>query len=112
MANVEQIEQELREYLNMEQNLRKEDRLSYLMSIVNKHFAIEKLDHMVDYREFDSVVSQAKQAWVNTSIPLYVSKKEIHNTETNYLLVMEAFLNYLNRNKLLRRLVKFDYTGR
>jgi hypothetical protein len=112
VANPEQIEQELKEYLTLEKNLRTEDRLEYLMAIINKHFAIDKIGHSVTHHDLSHIVGQAKAAWVDTAIPIYISKKEVHHSDTNYVLVIEAFVGYLNRNNLLKRLVKFDRSGR
>lgn len=109
MADPKQIEQELRAFLETEDNMRKSDRLPGLMAIINKHFELDKIDHMVNKYDLDSVISHAKTNYAGTIMPMYVSRKEVHATEMNYVLVIEAFVGYLNRNKLLKRLVKFDY---
>lgn len=109
MANPEQIEQEIKEYLQIEENLRGADKLAYLMAIVNKHFAIDKIDHTVDYQDLQNSVNNAKSSYARTTLPMYISKREVHPQEVNHVLVLEAFIGYLNKNKLLKRLVKFDY---
>ena len=109
MADAKQIEQELRDFLEREDNMRKSDRLAGLMAIVNKHFELDKIDHMVNKYDLDSIISYAKSSYAKTTMPMHVSHKEVHSTEMNYVLIMEAFIGYLNRNKLLKRLVKFDY---
>ena len=112
MANPDQIEQELREYLSIEDNLRKEDRLQYLMTIVNKHFGIDKVDHTIISYDFDQLVNYAKGQWARTTMPIELSKREVHGNDVNYILIIEAFIGYLNKHKLLKRLVKFDYSRR
>jgi hypothetical protein len=112
MANPEQVEQELREYLNLEKNLRAEDRLQYLLAIMNKHFAIDKIEHLVHYNDLNDIIGFAKSHWAQTTMPMEISKKEIGSQEANYVLVMEALIGYLNKNKLLKRLVKFDHARR
>jgi hypothetical protein len=109
MADPKQIEQEIIAFLAMEDSIRKSDRLPYLMAIINKHYAIDKLDHMMNHYDLDSIISYAKSSFAQTKMPMYLSKKEVHGTELNYVLIIEAFVGYLNRNKLLKRLVKFDY---
>lgn len=109
MANPEQIEQELKEYLQIEENLRGADKLSYLMAIVNKHFAIDKIDHTIDYHDLQNSINNAKGNYARATMPMYISRREVHQQEVNYVLVLEAFIGYLNKNKLLKRLVKFDY---
>ncbi len=109
MADAKQIEQELREFLEKEDHLRKSDKLPYLMAIINKHFEIDKMDHMMNHYDFQTILSFAKSQYPGTTMPMYVTRKEIHSSEINYVLIIEAFVGYLNKNKLLKRLVKFDF---
>lgn len=112
MANPEQIEQEMREFLAMEDSISKGDRLSYLMVIVNKHFALDQISHVVMKHDFDQMISNAKGEWASAKMPIRISKRDVGSMDVNYVLVMEALIGYLNRNKLLKKLVKFDYTER
>lgn len=109
MSDPAQIEQEIKAFLAIEDNLRKSDRLPYLMAIINKHFAVDKIDHIVINHELQEIIGNAKMAYAKTPVPMYISKKEIRDVELNFVLVMEAFVGYLNRNKLLKRVVKFDH---
>ena len=109
MADPKQIELEFREFLEKDENMRKSDRLTGLMAIVNKHFEIDKIEHMINGRDLYTVINGAKGSYATATMPMYVSKKELHSTEVNYVLVLENFISYLNRNSLLKRLVKFDY---
>ena len=112
MANPDQIEQEFREYLAIEKNLLPGDRLKMLMLIANKHFGMDNIEHTVNYRDFSDMMSYAKTNWANTSMPMTMSNKEVSSQEVSYVLMMEAFVGYLNKSKLLKRLVKFDITTR
>ncbi len=112
MADPAQIEQELRYFLDIEDNIRKDDRIKYLMAIVKKHYELDKIDHTVNAQDFENMLRNAKSEYVGTSLPVSISGKELTNTETNYVLMIEAFISYLNSNKLLKRLVKFEYKRR
>ncbi len=109
MSDPAQIEQELRAFLAIEDNIRKSDRLPYLMNIVNKHFGTDKIDHVVTHRNLIELLSFAKSAFATTKMPLDISGKEVVGTEFNAVLIMESLIGYLNKNKLLKKLVKFDY---
>src|SRR5574337_763032 len=109
MADPRQIEQELREYLEREPNLRRGDRMAYLMAIINKHFEIDKIEHNVNKFDFDQLISSAKTAFPNTTLPMVISRQEIHSSEASLVLLLEAFIGYLNKHKLLKRLVRFDH---
>lgn len=109
MADPRQIEQELREFLEMEDHIRKSEKLQYLMAIMNKHFELDKIDHMVTHWDFDQLMSGAKTVYANTTLPMSISCKEIHDSEVKHILMLETFIGYLNKHKLLKRLVKFDH---
>lgn len=112
MSDPAQIEQEIREYLSIEKNLATDDRLQYLMAIFNKHFAIDKIGHTIVHGDIVDMISKAKSAWPNTIMPVEISRKEIKGVDVSYILIIESFINHLNRNNLLKRLVKFDYSRR
>jgi hypothetical protein len=112
MADPAHIEEELKQFLDIEEKIRKVDRLPYLMAIVNKHFGLDKIDHIATHRDLEEVISVAKAEWPHTVAPMNISGKEVTGPAINYVLVLEAFVGYLNRNKLLKRLVKFDHTRR
>jgi CMP-N-acetylneuraminic acid synthetase len=109
MADPQQIEQELRDFLSMEDNIRKSDRLAALMAIINKHFELDKIDHIVIHYDLEQIISHAKSSFATMTLPVVISRKQVHETEVRFILLMESFAGYLNKNKLLKRLVKFDY---
>lgn len=109
MADPTEIERELREYLEKESNMRHSDKLPYLMIIINKHFGLDKIDHMVDYHDLDALINNSKVAYVDTKMPISISCRELSTTHSNYVLILEAFVGYLNKNKLIKRLIKFDH---
>lgn len=109
MADPAEIERELRDYLEKEGNMRHADKLPYLMLIINKHFGLDKIDHIMDYYDLDRVIGGAKSVYAQTSMPMKISKRELTPQETNYVLVLESFVGYLNNKKLLKRLIKLDH---
>lgn len=109
MSNLETIEQELRQYLQDSPNLLPEDRFKYLMAIFNKHFGMEKLDHMLTSQDLHDIVSYAKGQYPKTTLPMKIGKKEVYGSEVPHVLMIEAVISHLNRFKLLKKLVRFDY---
>src|SRR5271166_4465800 len=107
MADPRQIEQELREYIQKEPHLRREDRLKYLMTIFDKHFAINGFDHLINAHDFHEIVSTAKSGFSAMKLPVNLSRKEVDGHDLPKILMIESFVGYLNKNKLLNRLVKF-----
>lgn len=110
MANPQQIESDLREYLEKSDNLRNADKFQYLKAIFEKHFATEKLDHMLTKRDLFLIISGSKEEFTRQRANPHVSGKEVDKTDLRVLAVIEALVTYLNRNQLLKRLVKIDYT--
>jgi hypothetical protein len=69
-----------------------------------EHFLITKTD-------INKIVSDAKNEMFKLNLPIYISNKEVHQTELVTIAVLEAVLMYLNNKKLLTNLVLVDYTN-
>lgn len=104
------IEQELRQYLEDAQNLSRQDRFTHLMAIFKKHFDMEKTEHILTMGDFQGIMSYAKTQFINTVLPMRITKREVYPSEVPNVLMIEAVVSYLNKSKILRRLVKIDYT--
>jgi hypothetical protein len=110
MSDPQQLEKDLREYLEKEPNLRRADRLSYLMIIFNKHFGLSKIEHLVNKDDLFGIISGAKQEYVRQSTHLNLSGKPVDKSESPHVAMIESFISYLNRQSLLKKAVRFDYT--
>lgn len=110
MSELQEIERELREYLEKEPNLKRDDRLTYLMSIVNKRTKINKLDHLINNADYFKILSQAKSNYISMKLPVRISYKELEANDALHIATVESVLMYLNKNNLLKKFVKFDYT--
>lgn len=110
MSDPQQLDQELREYLKKEPNLRGEDKLNYLRTIFNKHLEFNKLEHVVNSGDLFEIMSAAKNDFSNRRVPVRVSKKQVDSGDVTQISVMEAFIGYLNKMHLLKKKVRFDYT--
>lgn len=109
MSDPESIERDLREYLAKEPNLSRQDRLLFLKTVFHKHLEINNLEHKVTYNDLFLLFGEAKSNYVKTRLPMFIGTKKMDGTETVYVCVLEAFIGYLNRMKLLRKNIKFDY---
>lgn len=109
MSDSDQLDRDLREYLEKEPNLSRADRLSYLKNTFNKHMEMTKLEHVVNYKDVFNIFSEARHFLVTHRMPVFITKKQMETSETAHIAIMEAFIGYLNRMQLLKKLVKFDY---
>ena len=109
MSDPQQIDRDLREYLEKEPNLRREDRLVYLKSIFNKHLEFGQLGHMINRSDLYEIMSNAKNFFTKTSFPIKVSGNELYPGEESNVLVIESVLSYLNKSNLLKKIIKIDY---
>jgi len=109
MSDPKEIEKDLREYLDKEPNLSRQDKLILLQTIFHKHFEVSKLEHLINYKDVFNIFSVARSQYVNRRLPMYISKKLIEPNEAPIIAAMEALIMYLNSKSLLKRLVKFDY---
>lgn len=110
MSDPQQIINELREYLEKEPNLRREDRFVYLKAIFDKHMEFKKLDHMVTYKDMFNITSDAGSIFTKFVLPLKISCRRLDSGELKNIAVIEAFIGYLQRMNLLKKTVRFEYT--
>lgn len=110
MSDPQQLDRELRDYLEKEPNLRREDRLIYLKAIFHKHFEFNKLDHVVNKGDLYEIISGAKNVFTNKRLPLRISRKDVDQSDLPHISVIESFIGYLNRMNLVKKMIKFDYT--
>lgn len=110
MSDPQQLDRELREYLEKEPNLRREDRLIFLRTIINKHLEFNKLEHLVNSGDLHDILSGAKSNYTNKRLPVRITRKQLDSSEATHISVLESFISYLNKMNLLKKLVKFDYT--
>jgi hypothetical protein len=54
-------------------------------------------------------MADARQQYIKLKTPVKIGRKVLDPEEAVHIAVIEAFLLYLGRTKLLRKLVKFDY---
>ena len=108
MSNPQEIERELREYLEKEPNLRRDERLVYLRTIFNKHLEFGKLEHVVNAGDLFDIISGAKSNYTKAPLPMRISKRPIDSSELPHVAMIESFISYLNKMSLLRKVVRFD----
>jgi len=111
MSNKDQVEKDLREFLLKNDNLRNEDRLRYLMAIFDKHFAFNKLDHVITYNDLFNISGKAKTAFSKLPAKLMVGGRKVDSGDMRAVAFIEAFVCYLNENNLLQKLPVIDYTN-
>lgn len=109
MSDPQQIEKDLREYLDKEPNLSRQDRIAYLQTIFHKHLEINKLEHLITQGDTFLIMADARQQYIKLKTPVKIGRKVLDPEEAVHIAVIEAFLLYLGRTKLLRKLVRFDY---
>ena len=111
MTQAELIERDLREYLQKEPTLSREDRLRFLMTIFSKRFEFSKLDHVVNRFDLNNIVNQSKTEYSNFALPLNITKKKIESHELVNVAIVEAVFLFLGQHDLLRKTVRLDYTS-
>lgn len=110
MSNKEKVDLDLREYLLKAENMRNEDKMNHLRALFDKYFTFRLTEHYVTKHDLYQLISDAKSQYVNLPLNPEISGKRVDKTDLTSIAVMEAFILYLNKNNLLKKLVKFDYT--
>lgn len=110
MSTPEQLDRELIEYLEKEPNLRRDERLMFLRSIINKHLEFSKLEHVINNSDLFNIVSESKVQYSKFRLPMKISRRQVDSSDLPHVAIIESVLSYLNRNHLLKKLVKFEIT--
>lgn len=110
MSELEQIERDLKEYLAKEPNLKREERLRYLLNVFDKHFTFRKLEHVINHHDLFNIVARSKSAFASMVMPTYVTKKKIDSTDASAIAMIESIVSYLNQHDLIKKVPKIDYT--
>lgn len=110
MSDQHQIELDLADYLAKESNMRREDRMKALRAIFDKHYTFSKLGHLITHSDVNLIASLAKARYVEQTLPMMISKKQVPHDELRIVAVIEAVLGYFNLHFLSKKEVKIDYT--
>lgn len=110
MSNPDQLDRELREYLEKEPNLRRDERILMLRGIVNKHLEFNKLEHLINGSDLFNIVGNSKVEYSKFRLPMRISKLQVDNSDLPHVAMIESVLSYLNKNHLLKKLVKLEIT--
>ncbi len=110
MTMKSEVEQELRMYLEKEPSMIRQDRLSYLLAIFDKHLIFNTAEHRMQYYDVFSVISGAKHVMGTQVLPIEITSKRIEPNQAVNVALLESFINFLNQKELLKKLVKIDYT--
>lgn len=110
MANMETIEAELKQYINDAQNLSRDDKYVHLKAIFDKHFAMEKTQHLLTMSDFNLIISNAKSNYVQLALPAKISNRDVYASDAPHIAMIDAVISHLNRHDVLKRLVKIDIT--
>lgn len=112
MANMRDVETDLRMFLMDDRRRLHEDKMEALMGIFEKHLGKEDEVQKFNYKDLVQMISEAKSISANSPVETRVSGELIDFPELRHLFVMEAVLMYLNRHSLLRKEIVIDYTKR
>jgi hypothetical protein len=108
MSNPDQLDRELREYLEREPNLGTNERLLFLRSIFSKHLDFNKLEHIINTTDFANIINTSKVEYANLRLPMKISKRLVDNTDYPHVAMINSVISYFNKHSMLRRTVRFD----
>lgn len=112
MSDPNHIDQDLRDYLQKEPNLRADDKLKYLRAIFDKHFTFSKTEHVINHHDINIIASVAKHKFVEQKLPMHINGKQVSQDDLRTVSVIEAMLGYFNLHHLSKKEVKIGYTDK
>ena len=106
---MKEFEKDINEYFAKEQDKNERYKVELLKEIFEKHIEAYKVVHTVTVDDFLVVLTEARKHYIKATFPVRMGNKELETQDGIYLSVLEAFTYYLGRNKLVRKIIKFDY---
>lgn len=112
MSAKEEVEREIREYLEKHDNMIPMDRVKYLMAIYDKQFLFNQMAYELQYHEIINIISMAKSFAGKQTLPVIISEKHLEPQKTAHVAFIESVLAFLNASGLLKKLVQINYSTR
>lgn len=110
MRNLQIIEQDVAVFLNRSEELSLADKRELLLSMFKKHLTLMESDMSLNRRDFDTILSDAKDEYSKGNLPSKIGTTELSMHEVPNLILMESVFAFLNQKGVLRRTPKFNKT--
>jgi hypothetical protein len=112
MSQLEEIEQDVLDFLSKVDNLSDNDRKQLLMLLFNKHLILNKSNVMISYNDFQYVLNLAKKIYSEESFPIKIEDdkkvlREVPPSEVGHYCLMESVICLLNKKEALKKLPVF-----
>lgn len=109
MSEKDVVEDQIKEFLKVQSTLKEYEKLNYLMSIFDKHFAFSQKECTIEYMDFNNIIDAAKEIYTKQNVPMHITGKRIDDNHLVHVAMIESFIRYLNGNELLKKLPKMNY---
>jgi hypothetical protein len=112
MPQLEEIEQDILDFLSKVDDLRHSDRKQILTLLFKKHLITNQGDVMISYNDLQQVLSNAKMMYAQEAFPVRLrddknALRELSPSEVGHYCVVECVISLLNRKEALKRLPVF-----
>ena len=112
MSQMNEIENDVLEFLSKSEGLRYSDKKELLMLFFKKHLVMNQGDLLLSYDDMQQVISNAKSMYSSIAFPVRLQDsrnvtKELTPGEIGNYCVAESMISLLNRNEALKRLPVF-----
>lgn len=111
MSSRDEIELELRQYLEKHDNMINQDRVKYLLSIFDKHFTFSKMEYEMQAHEVNNIISMAKSFAGKQTLPVVVSGRYLEPSAAPNVALIESTISFLNSQDLLKKIVRINYSN-
>jgi hypothetical protein len=112
VSQLEEIEQDVLEFLSKVDGLCHSDRKKILMLLFEKHLVTNKADLILSHDDFYAVLNNAKNMWTKEAFPVKLKDdknvlRELSPSDVGYYCFFECVISLLNRKEALKRLPIF-----
>lgn len=106
----EQLEVDIQRFMENINKQSDNDKVETLRHLMNKYIHLSKADFLMNHFDLMAILSTAKGKFANEPFPIYLGskKQKVLDTDLPNLCVIEATIEFLNKNDCLKKMPKFD----
>jgi hypothetical protein len=106
----EQLEVDIQRFFENIDKQSDNDKVETLRNLMDKYIHLSKSDFLMNHFDLMAILSSAKGKFANETFPVILGskKQKVLDIELPNLCVIEATIEFLNKNDCLKKMPKFD----
>jgi len=112
MSQLEEIEQDVSDFLSKVDSLSTNDRKQMLMLLFKKHLILNQGDAIISYDDFQYTLNMAKKIYSEEALPIKIQDdkkvlRELSPVEAGHYCLMKSVIFLLNKKEAFKKIPTF-----